>query len=105
MANINKFTEKAQEAVMTAQNLASENNHSEVVPEHLLVALIEQEGGIVPSVLRKLNLDPPKVAKDSRALFGSLPKAYGADLRMSPRMNLIFQSAEAEAKRLQDEFV
>jgi ATP-dependent Clp protease ATP-binding subunit ClpB len=43
-------TEKAQEAVMTAQNLASEFNHSEIVPEHLLVALVEQSGGIVPSI-------------------------------------------------------
>src|SRR4051812_7681481 len=103
--NINKFTEKAQEAVMTAQNLASENNHSEVVPEHLLVALVEQQGGIVPSVLRKLSLDPVKAAADARALFKSLPQAYGADVRMSPRMKLIFDSAEAEAKRLQDEFV
>lgn len=56
--NLNKFTEKAQEAVMTAQNLASEFTHAEVTPEHLLVALVEQQGGIVPSVLRKLGLDP-----------------------------------------------
>src|SRR5689334_24466162 len=105
MANINKFTEKAQEAVMTAQNLASENNHSEVVPEHLLVALVEQQGGIVPSVLRKLNLDPGRVAADARGLFKSIPQAYGADVRLSPRMKLIFDSAEAEAKRLQDEYV
>src|SRR5689334_23637644 len=98
MANINKFTEKAQEAVMTAQNLASENNHSEVVPEHLLVALVEQQGGIVPSVLRKLNLDPARVAADARALFKGVPQAYGGDVRLSPRMNLVFQSAEAEAK-------
>jgi ATP-dependent Clp protease ATP-binding subunit ClpB len=103
--NINKFTEKAQEAVVTAQNLASEQNHSEVVPEHLLVALVEQEGGIVPSVLRKLDLDPKKVAADARALFKGLPQAYGVDVRLSPRMKLIFDSAEAEAKRLQDEFV
>ena len=103
--NINKFTEKAQEAVMTAQNLASENNHSEVVPEHLLVALVEQQGGIVPSVLRKLNLDPTTVAADARGLFKGLPQAYGAEVRLSPRMKLIFDSAEAEAKRLQDEFV
>jgi len=105
MANINKFTEKAQEAVMTAQNLATENNHSEVVPEHLLVALVEQEGGIVPSVLRKLNLDPARVSADARALFKGLPQAYGAEVRLSPRMKLIFDSAAAEAKRLQDEYV
>jgi ATP-dependent Clp protease ATP-binding subunit ClpB len=103
--NINKFTEKAQEAVLTAQNLASEQHHSEIVPEHLLVALAEQSDGIVPSVLRKMQLDPAKLAADTRALLKSVPQAYGADVRFSPRMNLIFESAQAEAKRLQDDFV
>ena len=103
--NINRLTEKAQEAVVTAQNLATQANHAEVTPEHLLVALSEQSGGIVPSILRKLNLDPANVAGDARSLLNNLPQAYGADLRLSPRMNLIFASAEAEAKRLQDDFV
>ena len=103
--NINKFTEKAQEAVVAAQNLASEQNHAEVTPEHLLVTLVEQSGGIVPSVLQKMKLDPARVAADARGLLKSLPQAYGADLRLSPRMKLIVDSAEAEAKRLQDEFV
>ena len=51
--NLNKFTEKAQEAVLGAQNLATDQHHSEVTPEHLLVALVEQSGGIVPSILQK----------------------------------------------------
>jgi ATP-dependent Clp protease ATP-binding subunit ClpB len=103
--NINKFTEKAQESVITGQNLATEHNHAEVTPEHLLVALVEQSGGIVPSILQKLKIEPAKFATEARALLKSLPQAYGADVRLSPRMNLIFASAEAEAKRLQDEFV
>jgi ATP-dependent Clp protease ATP-binding subunit ClpB len=103
--NLNKFTDKAQESVITAQNLASEFTHAEVTPEHLLVALVEQQGGIVPSVLRKLTLDPGRVAADARKLLDNLPKAYGADLRFSPRMKLIFDSAQAEAQRLQDEYV
>src|SRR5687768_7441155 len=103
--NINKFTEKAQEAVVAAQNLATEHNHAEVTPEHLLVTLVEQSGGIVPSILQKLKIEPAQFAPEARALVKSLPQAYGADLRLSPRMKLIFDSAEAEAKRLQDEFV
>src|SRR6188474_1602573 len=103
--NLNKFTEKAQEAVMTAQNLASEGTHAEITPEHLLVALAEQENGIVPSLLRKMTLEPRNVATEARKLLDSLPKAYGADVRLSPRMNLIVQSAQAEATRLQDEYV
>ena len=103
--NLNKFTEKSQEAVLSAQNLAGEQNHAEVTPEHLLVALIEQQGGIVPSILRKLNLDPARVGADARGLLNTLSKTYGADLRFAPRMKLIFDSALAEAQRLQDEFV
>ncbi|HTM03797.1 MAG TPA: ATP-dependent chaperone ClpB [Vicinamibacterales bacterium] len=103
--NLNKFTEKAQEAVLTAQNLATEASHAEITPEHLLVALIDQQGGIVPSILSKLNLDPRKALADAQALLKALPVAHGADVRLSPRMNLIVQSAQAEAKRLQDEYV
>jgi len=103
--NLNKFTEKAQEAVITAQNIATELTHAEVTPEHLLVALVEQTGGIVPSVLRKMMLDPARVAADARKLLEAQPKAYGADLRFSPRMKLMFDSSLAEAQRLQDEFI
>jgi len=99
-----KLTEKAQEAIMTAQNMASEMTHAEITPEHLLAALAEQDNGIVPSLLRKMTLDPVQVAGQARMLFESMPKAYGADVRLSPRMNLIVQSAQAEATRLQDEY-
>jgi ATP-dependent Clp protease ATP-binding subunit ClpB len=103
--NINKFTEKAQEAVITAQNLASEQNHAEVTPEHLFTALVEQSGGIVPSILRKVGLEPATIAADGRGLLKNIPQAYGADVRFAPRMKLVFDSAQAEAQRLQDEFV
>ena len=103
--NLNKLTEKAQEAILVAQNLATEQNHSEVTPEHLLVALVEQSGGIVPSILRKIALDPARVTNEARTLLNSIPQAYGGDVRLSPRMKLIVDSAQAEATRLQDEYV
>jgi ATP-dependent Clp protease ATP-binding subunit ClpB len=103
--NINRFTEKAQEAVITAQNLATELNHSEITPEHLLVTLIEQESGIVPSVLRRLELDPAQVGREARELMDAMPKAYGADVRFSPRTKLVTDAAMAEAQRLKDEYV
>ena len=71
--NINKFTEKAQEAVVTAQNLATEQSHAEILPEHLLTALVEQQGGIVPSILRKMALDPATAAANARALLTAIP--------------------------------
>jgi len=93
--NLNKLTEKAQEAILGAQNLATEQNHAEVTPEHLLLTLVEQSGGIVPSVLRKLSLDPARVSQDARALLNQIPQAYGADVRLSPRMKLIVDLAQA----------
>jgi len=103
--NLNKLTEKAQEAIIGSQNVATEQNHAEVTPEHLLLTLVEQSGGIVPSVLRRMSLDPARVAAEARTLLKSIPQAYGADVRLSPRMTLIVDSAQAEATRLQDEFV
>ena len=103
--NNNTFTEKAQEAVVGAQNLAGALSHSEITPEHLLVTLVEQQGGIVPSILRKMTIDPGRVARDARGLFENLPKAYGADVRFSPRVKLITDAAQAEAERLKDEYI
>jgi ATP-dependent Clp protease ATP-binding subunit ClpB len=103
--NLNKFTEKAQETVITAQNLANELNHAEVTPEHLLVALLEQSGGVAPSVIRKMAVDPARIATESRDLLKNMAQAYGGDVRFSPRMKLIFDSAMAEAQRMQDEYV
>jgi ATP-dependent Clp protease ATP-binding subunit ClpB len=103
--NMTKLTEKAQEAIIGSQNVATEQNHAEVTPEHLLLTLVEQSGGIVPSVLRRMSLDPARVAAEARTLLKSIPQAYGADVRLSPRMKLIVDSAQAEATRLQDEFV
>ncbi len=56
--NINKYTEKAQEAVLGAQQLAEQASHPQIEPEHLLVALVEQRDGIVPEVLRKMDVGP-----------------------------------------------
>ena len=102
---LDTFTEKAQEAVVAARDLASKFHHAEVTPEHLLAALAEQQDGVVPSALRKLTVDPARMVADARKLLEALPKTYGADLRFSPRMKLIFDSAQAEAQRLQDQYV
>jgi ATP-dependent Clp protease ATP-binding subunit ClpB len=103
--NTNSFTEKSQEAILAAQQLATELHHAEVVPEHLLVTLLEQPGGIASSILRKIGLDPARAAQEARVLFKSLPQAHGAEVRLSPRMPLIFEAASNEAKRLQDDFI
>ncbi len=104
--NINKYTEKAREAVLAAITLAQQNNNPQVEPEHLLVTLAEQREGIVPELLRKSGVDPAVIAKSARGLVEKLPSAYGgAQPGMSPRLNLITEQAQAEADRLKDEYV
>jgi ATP-dependent Clp protease ATP-binding subunit ClpB len=104
--NLNKFTEKAQEAVVAAPQLAQEMNHSQVDPEHLLVTLVEQAGGVVPSVLRKISVDPADVARAARDHLSKQPKAHGgAEPHLSPRLRVVLDAAQADAKAMQDEFV
>ena len=72
--NLNRLTEKAQEAVVAAQQLAVRLNHSQIDPEHLLSTLVGQQGGIVPSVLRKMQVDPAALARTLEADLARRPK-------------------------------
>jgi ATP-dependent Clp protease ATP-binding subunit ClpB len=104
--DLNKFTEKAQEAMIAAQRLATERNHPQIEPEHLLVTLAEQREGVVPEVLRKMGLDPAAIANAARQAIESQPRAYGgAQPALSPRLSLVGDMAQAEAERMRDEFV
>jgi ATP-dependent Clp protease ATP-binding subunit ClpB len=104
--NINKFTEKAQEAMVGAQQLAEQQNHVQIEPEHLLVALLEQREGIVPDLLRKMNADPAVIGRGARDLLTKYPQAYGgAQPGLSPRLKLVTDLAQAEAERLKDDYV
>src|SRR3954464_11234593 len=104
--NIQKYTEKAQEAIVGAQQLADREGHPEITPEHLLLSLVEQQGGIVPEILRKLNGDPARVAAEVRAELGKHPSAHGGSQPgLSPRLRQVTTAAEAEAERLKDEYV
>jgi ATP-dependent Clp protease ATP-binding subunit ClpB len=104
--NINKYTEKAQEAVLTAQQLAEKASHAQIEPEHLLVALVEQRDGVVPGILRKVSVDPAQLAAQARELLARIPQAYGGSQPgPSPRLRLIADLAQAEADRLKDDYV
>jgi ATP-dependent Clp protease ATP-binding subunit ClpB len=104
--NINKYTEKAQEAIAGAQQLAERSSHAQIEPEHLLVALIEQREGVVPELLRKMNADPAAIGRAARELLARIPQAYGGSQPgLSPRLKLVADLAEAEAERLKDEYV
>jgi len=104
--NINKYTQKAQEAVLGAQQTAEQASHAQIEPEHLLVALIEQPDGIVPELLRKMATDPQAIGRAARDLIAKMPQAYGGSQPgISPRLKLVTDLAQAEAERLKDEYV
>jgi ATP-dependent Clp protease ATP-binding subunit ClpB len=104
--NVNKLTEKAREAVLAAQELAESLQHSQVEPEHLLVTLLEQEGGVVPEVVRRLGRDPRLLAQEARRAVQALPRLHAAaQVYVSSRLGQVLRTAEEEAKRLQDEYI
>jgi ATP-dependent Clp protease ATP-binding subunit ClpB len=104
--NINKYTEKAQEAIVGAQQLADREGHPEILPEHLLLTLVEQREGIVPEILRKMNVDPAALAAAVRTELGRLPRAHGGtQVGLSPRLRRVTDAAEQETERLKDEYV
>lgn len=102
-----KFTLKAQEAVQTSQELADKYNHQAIEPEHLLSVLIDQEDGIVPSILQKMGIDPGAVNQQIQAELDKMPKQYGvtAQSYISNNLKKVFDSAWNEAQRLKDEYL
>src|ERR1044071_9071291 len=102
--NLNKFTEKAQEAVLGAQRLAEQANHPQIEPEHLLASLVDQHEGIVPEILRKLNVNPAVVSAGVHDALKTMPSAYGGSQPgISARLKRVTDVAQSEAERLKDE--
>src|SRR4051794_18606030 len=105
--NFNKLTVKAQEAVVEAQNLARGAGNPEVTPEHLLVALLRQEGGIVGPILNKLGVAPGQVEAEVAAEVAKYSKVGGASAEPLVGANLrrAFDVAFEEAAKFNDEYV
>jgi ATP-dependent Clp protease ATP-binding subunit ClpB len=103
-----KFTLKAQEAVQRANDLASEHGNPELLPIHLLAALVEDREGIVPPVLEKIGAGPQAVLSDAYREIERLPKVSGSgatQAQMSGSLNQLFERAFKEADNFKDEYV
>ena len=106
MASTTKLTEKAQEAILTAQRETESRNISQLEPVSLLLALVDQSDGVVPQVLKKLDVDPATVRRDAAAEVERLPRlSYAAQPAASNSLRKVLQKAEDEAKRMGDEYV
>jgi len=100
-----KLTVKAQEAVQAAQGLADREGHQQLEPEHLLLALVEQEDGVVGALLAKLGARPEAIRRDVQAEIRRLPKVTGTTGQyMGPRLKAAFDAAWDEMERLKDDY-
>ncbi|MGV3526960.1 MAG: ATP-dependent chaperone ClpB [Candidatus Sericytochromatia bacterium] len=110
MLDINKLTEKAQEAVFQAQKTVEEYGNNTIDNEHLLLALLEQKDGVAGEVLRKLKRQPDFLIERLRSQVEKLPRVSGSGADpsrayVSNRLNRVFNLAEQEATRMKDEFI
>jgi ATP-dependent Clp protease ATP-binding subunit ClpB len=105
--NFNKLTVKAQEAVTEAQNLARGAGNPELTPEHLLLALLRQEGGIVTPILNKLGLNPATVEAEVAAEVAKYSKVGGASAEpmIGNSLRKVFDAAFQSAEDFKDEYV
>jgi ATP-dependent Clp protease ATP-binding subunit ClpB len=103
---IDKYTQKMQEALQAAQDLASQANHSEITNEHFLSALLDQGEGITRPLLEKIGANVDQLRDRLRSELAARPKIHGAaaDLRLSNELRNVLDSAEKEMSKLKDEF-
>src|SRR5215213_7617428 len=106
MMNPNRYTEKAREAIVAAQEIAEEHSQQQVDAEHLLLALLDQEDGLAPELLRRAGANPADLRAHVQADVERTPKVYGGgQLYLAQTLNRVLRTADDEAKRLKDEYV
>jgi ATP-dependent Clp protease ATP-binding subunit ClpB len=103
----NRFTTEAHEAIVAAKKIAADKEQQQCDTEHLLLALLEQEGGVVPNVLKKAGVDARALQQEVAREVNRLPRVSGAgeEPRIGPRLNRALIKAEDEAKALKDKFI
>jgi len=108
--DFNRFTEKLQEAVRSAQSIAVQHGNQQIDTEHLLLALLDQEGGLAPSILNKADVRVDALRTRVQQEVDKLPKVSGPSggpdqVYVTQRITKLLSQAEDEAKRLKDDYV
>ncbi|MBR1672193.1 MAG: AAA family ATPase, partial [Fretibacterium sp.] len=108
--DFNKLTRKSQEAIAEAQNIAAGFNHQQVDVEHVLLALLRDNGGLIPRLLQRMDVDPQTLEKQAEGEIAKMPRVTGSGAEpgkvyVTQRLNRLLASAEERAKRLKDEYV
>lgn len=106
MINFDKLTIKAQEILRNSYNIASENSNQQIMPEHILKAMIADEDGIIIQILKKIGIDIQKINNDLDNLINKLPKVSGvSEIYPSREFNDLLNQAVKEANELKDEYI
>ncbi len=108
--NPNKLTQKSIEAVQAAQDLSVSYQNNCVEQEHLLYALLADEGGLVPQILTRMNIDANGVKTAALKFIEGMPRVTGSGreagkIYISPELDKVFTEAEAQADRMKDEYI
>ena len=103
--NIQKFTQKSIEAINACEKIAMDYGNQEIEQEHLLMALLRQENGLIPSLISKMNIDVEQFKNAVDAALQARVKVQGGDLRVGQYLNYVLTYAEDEAKSMRDSYV
>ena len=104
--NAQNFTQKTLEMIQTAKSMAMENNNQYITPEHLLYALVDQDGGLIPSLLGKMGVDCNAVLSELDTAIEGMPKVSGDyEIYLSREADRVMNAAEKSAKSLGDEYL
>ncbi len=108
--NAQKFTQKSLEAIEAAQTIATEHDNMNLDEEHLLLALLEQDGGLIPQLVKRMGLDADRMRDSARRLVESLPGVSGpgreaGKIYVSPALDKMLAAAEKTADSMKDEYV
>ncbi len=108
--DINRLTQKAQEAFSSAQSIAFAREHQEIDAEHLVYALIEQDKGLVPSILQRMGVNTIQLKQDVEGLLDKKPRVSGPgsdsqNIHVTTKVNKALAQAEMLAKKMRDEYI
>ena len=104
--DINRLTQKYQEEIAAAQSLASERNHQQIDVAHLLFDLLQQDGGLVPKVLGRLEVPVLELSHWLESHLAKVPsvKGVGVELYISDRLNKVLEKALRQSEELKDQY-
>jgi len=106
--NLTNYTEKARDALINAQRIAEERSHSQLEPEHLLLALLRQPEGVVPRLFERLHVAPTAIASELESALATFPVVSGStanQVTVSTRLRQTLERAQDEMRALKDEYL